>query len=75
MQDLHRHRLPTIASRGEQHRVALALIDLLFAFLYDTRTTQGEHSVESGWNITKVERISTRNRTRIYGEITAMAIT
>uniref|UniRef100_A0A915Q558 Protein SHQ1 homolog n=1 Tax=Setaria digitata TaxID=48799 RepID=A0A915Q558_9BILA len=34
--------------------IALSLVDILFAYLYDMRTTEGEHSSESGWTITKL---------------------
>lgn len=33
---------------GVEKAVALSLIDLLFAYLYDIRTTNAEHSSESG---------------------------
>jgi protein SHQ1 len=29
--------------------VYFGLVDILFAFLYDLRTTDGEHTSESGW--------------------------
>ncbi|XP_072016545.1 protein SHQ1 homolog [Amphiura filiformis] len=34
--------------------VLLGLIDVLFAYAYDVRTTEGEHSVESAWTICKL---------------------
>lgn len=37
---------------GQQRRQALCgLVDLLFAYAYDVRTTDGEPTVESGWTI------------------------
>ncbi|KXS10988.1 SHQ1-domain-containing protein [Gonapodya prolifera JEL478] len=32
----------------------LSLIDILFAYCYDLRTTEGEHTVESAWTICKI---------------------
>ena len=29
-------------------------MDIIFAYAYDVRTTEGEHSVESGWTISKL---------------------
>lgn len=38
-----------------ERRVALCgLVDLLFAYSYDVRTTEGEHTVESGWTIRRL---------------------
>lgn len=34
--------------------VYYGLIDILFAYCYDLRTTDGEHSSESGWTISKL---------------------
>ncbi|VDN04838.1 unnamed protein product [Thelazia callipaeda] len=34
--------------------ISLSLIDILFAYLYDMRTTEGEHCSESGWTIAKL---------------------
>ncbi len=39
---------------GDKVSVELGLLDILFAFCYDYRTTFGEHSSESGWNIAKL---------------------
>ncbi|XP_048878566.1 protein SHQ1 homolog isoform X2 [Brienomyrus brachyistius] len=36
-----------------QH-VWLGLVDIILAYAYDTRITEGEHCVESAWNIRKV---------------------
>uniref|UniRef100_A0A1I8BS55 Protein SHQ1 homolog n=1 Tax=Meloidogyne hapla TaxID=6305 RepID=A0A1I8BS55_MELHA len=35
-------------------KIALSLVDIIFGFAYDFRTTLGEHSVESGWTISKL---------------------
>lgn len=32
----------------------LSLVDIVFAFAYDYRTTLGEHTVESGWTIARL---------------------
>ena len=34
--------------------VSLGLLDILFAYCYDFRTTEGEHSPESAWTISKL---------------------
>jgi hypothetical protein len=34
--------------------VLLGVVDLLFAYAYDVRTTMGESTVESGWTIVKL---------------------
>jgi hypothetical protein len=33
----------------DSRSVDFGLVDILFAFLYDLRTTDGEHNSESGW--------------------------
>lgn len=38
----------------ELHEVLTSLIDILFAYCYDKRTTDFESSCESGWNISKI---------------------
>lgn len=40
------------AGGTEERRALLGLADILFAYAYDHRTTQGEPTVESGWTIT-----------------------
>lgn len=40
---------------GEEKRIVyLGLIDILFAYCYDQRTTNFEGNCESGWTITKL---------------------
>lgn len=34
--------------------VFLGLVDIIFAYCYDIRTTEGEHNVESSWTISKL---------------------
>lgn len=40
---------------SQEYKVALlSLVDILFAYAYDYRTTFGEESVESAWTINKL---------------------
>uniref|UniRef100_A0A8D8LW26 Protein SHQ1 homolog n=1 Tax=Cacopsylla melanoneura TaxID=428564 RepID=A0A8D8LW26_9HEMI len=41
---------------GSQEKCAalLSLVNILYAYCYDVRTTQGEHTVESAWTINKL---------------------
>ena len=39
---------------GEEKSTALALVDLVFAYAYDHRTTYGEPTVESAWTVAKL---------------------
>ncbi|VDP12461.1 unnamed protein product [Heligmosomoides polygyrus] len=41
-------------SADEQHAVALSLVDIVFAFAYDSRINDWETSCETGWNIAKL---------------------
>lgn len=43
-----------LLDRAENMRVLLGLVDLLFAFAYDVRTTEGDHTSESNWTIYKL---------------------
>ncbi|XP_015795996.1 protein SHQ1 homolog [Tetranychus urticae] len=43
-----------LLSRKEKFHLLLGLVDILFAYAYDVRTTDGEHSCESGWTISKL---------------------
>ncbi|KPP67954.1 hypothetical protein Z043_113401 [Scleropages formosus] len=36
------------------HHIWLSLVDIILAYTYEIRTTEGEHSVESSWNIRKL---------------------
>lgn len=47
LKDLPRKLFPKYSLDLEK-TIALSLIDILFAYLYDLRTTCGEHSSESG---------------------------
>ncbi|EFO25937.1 hypothetical protein LOAG_02546 [Loa loa] len=47
LKDLPRKLFPKYSS-GIEKAVALSLIDIVFAYLYDMRTTGGEHTSESG---------------------------
>lgn len=53
LKELKRHKRPKLTKKCH-HDVALGLIDIIFAYLYDLRTTSGEHTVESGWTIKKL---------------------
>ena len=39
---------------AERRRALCGLVDLLFAYAYDIRTTEGEPTVESGWTVRRV---------------------
>merc|ERR1712137_880382 len=41
----------------ETQTAMLNLLDILLAFTYDLRTTLGEHTVESGWTISRVSAV------------------
>lgn len=43
-----------LLSREEEHQVLLGLVDIIFAHAYDYRTTEGEHTSESAWTISKI---------------------
>ncbi|VDK74113.1 unnamed protein product [Onchocerca ochengi] len=53
LKDLPKKIFPKYSSDLEK-TIALSLVDILFAYLYDMRTTCGEHSSESGWTIAKL---------------------
>eukprot|EP00602_Paraphysomonas_sp_CaronLab_P005157 CAMPEP_0185035904 /NCGR_PEP_ID=MMETSP1103-20130426/28033_1 /TAXON_ID=36769 /ORGANISM="Paraphysomonas bandaiensis, Strain Caron Lab Isolate" /LENGTH=606 /DNA_ID=CAMNT_0027573189 /DNA_START=98 /DNA_END=1915 /DNA_ORIENTATION=- len=42
------------SSSAEERSVLLSLVDILFAYAYDCRTTQGEPTVESAYTISRV---------------------
>ena len=43
---------------ADERRIALCgLVDLLFAYAYDVRTTQGEPTVESGWTVRRLSSL------------------
>ena len=43
-----------LLSKEEKRSLLLGLIDILFAYAYDMRTTEGDHSVESAWTVCKL---------------------
>lgn len=43
-----------LLEKHEKMRLLLGVVDILFAYAYDVRTTEGEHSVESSWTICKL---------------------
>ncbi|VDM59917.1 unnamed protein product [Angiostrongylus costaricensis] len=53
LKDFPRKKLPKL-SKEEHYKVALSLIDIVFAFAYDMRINDWEISCESGWNIVKL---------------------
>uniref|UniRef100_A0A915BFB1 Protein SHQ1 homolog n=1 Tax=Parascaris univalens TaxID=6257 RepID=A0A915BFB1_PARUN len=53
LKELPRRKLPKLSDECAR-QVALSLVDILFAYLYDLRTNDGEHCVESGWTIAKL---------------------
>uniref|UniRef100_A0A915LSA7 Protein SHQ1 homolog n=1 Tax=Meloidogyne javanica TaxID=6303 RepID=A0A915LSA7_MELJA len=53
LKDLRIRKLENF-SKEINEKIALSLVDIIFGFAYDFRTTLGEHSVESGWTISKL---------------------
>uniref|UniRef100_A0A915LEA1 Protein SHQ1 homolog n=1 Tax=Meloidogyne javanica TaxID=6303 RepID=A0A915LEA1_MELJA len=53
LKDLRIRKLDNF-SKEINEKIALSLVDIIFGFAYDFRTTLGEHSVESGWTISKL---------------------
>jgi protein SHQ1 len=45
-----------LTSDGRRHALC-GLVDLLFAYAYDVRTTQGEPTVESGWTLCRLSSL------------------
>ena len=43
-----------ILEKSEKKRLLLGMVDILLAYAYDQRVSEGETSVESGWNIRKL---------------------
>lgn len=43
-----------LLSSEEKCAVLLSLVNILYAYCYDVRTTMGEHTVESGWTVNKL---------------------
>ncbi|XP_052780124.1 protein SHQ1 homolog [Mya arenaria] len=39
---------------GEETAVYLGLVDIMFAYVYNHRTTEGENQCESGWTVSKL---------------------
>ncbi|KAI5108988.1 protein SHQ1-like, partial [Silurus meridionalis] len=40
--------------KASRYHVWLSLVDIILAYIYDVRTTEGEHNVESAWTIRKI---------------------
>ncbi|KAL6739604.1 hypothetical protein Aduo_013038 [Ancylostoma duodenale] len=53
LKDFPKKKLPKL-SQEEQRLVALSLIDIVFAFAYDSRINDWEMCCETGWNIVKL---------------------
>lgn len=53
LKDLRVRKLEPLDSEATR-AVALFLVDVLHAYFYDLRTTDGEHTVESSWTIAKL---------------------
>mmetsp|Transcript_1211 Transcript_1211/g.4351 ORF Transcript_1211/g.4351 Transcript_1211/m.4351 type:complete len:562 (+) Transcript_1211:30-1715(+) len=54
-EQLRQLRFKEFALTQEQERAALlSLVDVLFAYLFDLRVMQGEHTVESAWAVCQV---------------------
>jgi len=54
----------------ETQTAMLNLLDILLAFTYDLRTTLGEHTVESGWTISRVSAVfSSSDSFRTLGDV------
>ncbi|KHJ91888.1 SHQ1 protein [Oesophagostomum dentatum] len=53
LKDFPKKKLPRL-SQEDHHLVALSLVDLVFAFAYDSRINDWEMCCETGWNITKL---------------------
>ena len=59
----------------EYRRPALCgLVDILFAYCYDTRTTDGEHNVESAWTIIRLSSTFSWLGTFLMGTSNAFAL-
>ncbi|XP_056130898.1 protein SHQ1 homolog [Lampris incognitus] len=43
-----------LLSKASRHQVWLSLVDIILAYAYAVRTTEGEHNVESPWTIRKL---------------------
>lgn len=47
-------KIEYLFNKKEKFHLLLGMVDILFAYAYDMRTCEGEHSVESGWTISKI---------------------
>ncbi|RWS21882.1 protein SHQ1-like isoform X2 [Leptotrombidium deliense] len=43
-----------LIDKNMKYHLVMGMVDILYAFAYETRVTEGEYSVESGWTITKL---------------------
>ncbi|KAL3896976.1 MAG: hypothetical protein SGPRY_013152 [Prymnesium sp.] len=55
LQQISRREL--LLDSRERRSACCGLVDLLFAYCYDARTTEGEHNVESGWTICRLSSL------------------
>ena len=46
-----------LLNTAARRRALCGLVDLLFAYAYDTRTTEGEPTVESGWTVCRLSSL------------------
>uniref|UniRef100_A0A915DG28 Protein SHQ1 homolog n=1 Tax=Ditylenchus dipsaci TaxID=166011 RepID=A0A915DG28_9BILA len=54
LKNLQIRQLDGFGLKAMQQKISYSLLDLVGAYLYDLRTTDGEHCVESGWTIRKL---------------------
>lgn len=43
-----------LLDKREEHLVSLSLIDILYSYAYNVRSTMGENTVESAWAVNKL---------------------
>ncbi|XP_058258724.1 protein SHQ1 homolog isoform X1 [Hemibagrus wyckioides] len=43
-----------VLDKATRYHAWLSLVDIILAYVYDVRTTEGEHNVESAWTIRKI---------------------
>ncbi|CAL1285299.1 unnamed protein product [Larinioides sclopetarius] len=69
-------RLPCkeyLLDKNQKKTAYLGLIDILFAYAYNKRTTEGENTVESAWTINKIS--ATLSWLETYSSLQEVAIT
>ncbi|KAF8770298.1 protein SHQ1 homolog [Argiope bruennichi] len=62
-----------LLDKNQKKTAYLSLIDILFAYAYNKRTTEGENTVESAWTINKIS--ATLSWLETYSSIQQVAIT